>query len=115
TIQVAGAIGIEKPTEPAFDLALTARGARVLNNQLGTAVADADLTVEGPFEAVRIAGTAHIREGAFYIPESNPELIDLSDPGLENALARIEEEGTEVPEPNPLLANLGVNVTVQIA
>jgi translocation and assembly module TamB len=114
-IRVAGAIGIAEPTRPSFDLTLDARDARVLDNDLGRLRADAHVAVEGPFEAVRVTGAIAVNEGTIYIPESEPNLLDLEDPELARMLSRVDSVGGLIPPANPLLANLQVDVGVRIA
>lgn len=114
-IHLAGSLDIATPTAPAFDLTLTARNSQLLNNRMGRIQADADLTIAGPFDAVHVEGEVSVKEGVIYIPDANPDLIDLDDPALAAALADLREEGERIPEPNPLLDYLHLDVAVRIA
>ncbi len=83
TIALRGSLGIETLSEPSFNLRLIADNARVLDNELGRANADAEILMEGPFANVLVNGRARIREGIFYIPEkSRTQAIDASDPAV---------------------------------
>lgn len=113
-IRLAGTLDISTPAEPGFDLALTARDARVLNNEQGRIRADAELAVEGPFNAVRVTGDLRIREGDIFVPETDPRLIDLEDPA---PLALIDRAGLDpdgLLARNTLLETLRVDVALRI-
>lgn len=113
-IRITGALDISQPTEPGFDLALMADGARVLNNEQGKVRADADLTIRGPWDGVVVAGNIHLREGVIYAPE--PNATQRLDPDQPSIAGVIDTASVQVlPPPNPLLDNLRVDATVSIS
>ena len=114
-VRVAGALDITTPTEPAFDLALEARDALVLNNELGEVQVNADLAMQGPYEAVRITGNVNVREGTIYVPQSEGNVIDLTDPALARAVDSLNVDPDALPQGNPLVDNLRVNVDVRVS
>jgi autotransporter translocation and assembly factor TamB len=115
-IRLSGALDISTPTAPSFDLALVAENATVLDNEIGRNVeANADLKIQGPFDRVRVTGAVYIDQGTFYIPESNEQLVDLDDPALARAIDTLSVSPGVLPEENPLLRNLQVEVDVRIA
>jgi translocation and assembly module TamB len=114
TIRVAGGLDLATLTQPGFDLELSARDARVLDNEMGTVEADADLSLDGPWTAARVTGGLRVRRGVVYAPETGaPERIDIDAPSVtalgDTAALRV------LPAQNPLLANLRVDVDVSIA
>jgi translocation and assembly module TamB len=114
-IRAAGSIDITTPTEPGFDLTFEARGAEVLDNDQGRLVIDSNLAIEGPFDAVSVAGDINVLEGVIYIPEPEKQVVDLDDPSV---IALIDTTGLDplvLPRPNPLLDNLQVDVDVVIS
>ncbi|HEX6059019.1 MAG TPA: translocation/assembly module TamB domain-containing protein, partial [Gemmatimonadaceae bacterium] len=116
-IRVAGEIDVESFAEPGFDLALTARDARVLDNERGVIVASADLTLEGAFAAPVLDGTATIEEGVLYIPKSDDkDVISTRDPDLFNVADTALLSNQELlPAANPFLENLVADVRVNVS
>jgi translocation and assembly module TamB len=102
-------------TQPGFDLTLEARGAKVLDNEQGRVVIDSDLSIEGPFDSVQVAGEIDVLEGVIYIPEPEKQVIDLEDPSVIAVIDTTRLDPVVLPRPNPLLANLRVGVDVQIS
>jgi translocation and assembly module TamB len=114
-IRLSGVLDISTPAEPGFALVLAARDARVLDNEMGRLRADADLAIDGPFDAVRVTGDVHLREGVIRPPATDPRVIDLDDPRISALIASsgIAPEG--LGEGNALVDNLRVEVGVRIA
>jgi translocation and assembly module TamB len=112
-IRIAGGLDLSTLTQPGFDLRLTADDARVLNNEIGRLRADAELTMTGPWTAARIEGSFRLASGVIYAPEAaDLQRIDIDRPSV-TALG--DTAALRIITPNPLLANLRVNVDVQIA
>ena len=109
-VRVAGALDITTPSEPGFDLALMARDALVLDNELGQIVVNANLEMQGPFEAVGITGNVNVLKGTIYAPQAESEPIDLADAEL--ALDSLNVDPEALPQGNPLVDNLRVDVDV---
>lgn len=115
-IRVAGGLGIGTYAEPSFDLALHTQNALVLNNDQGRLRADADLTLRGPFDSVRVEGSARIRGGVVYVEESpSRDVVSARDPALfsivDTSVVTVDEI---VPEESPLLRNLQMNVALTV-
>ncbi|MDQ3557430.1 MAG: translocation/assembly module TamB [Gemmatimonadota bacterium] len=108
-------LDISTPAEPGFALVLAARDARLLDNEMGRLRADADLAVDGPFDAVRVTGDIHLRGGVIRPPETDPRVIDLDDPQVAALVASsgIAPEGWG--DGSALLDNLRVEIGVRIA
>ncbi|HEV2130013.1 MAG TPA: translocation/assembly module TamB domain-containing protein, partial [Longimicrobiaceae bacterium] len=112
-IRLTGAVEIDPLTEPSLALELKADDALVLDNEWGRVWADAALEIEGPFEAVHITGDIEIDRGVVYMPQTT-QVMDLSDPAYARALDSLNVAPEVLPEPNPLLDNLRVDVNVAI-
>jgi len=115
-IRVHGGLGLKTLTTPSFDLALDARDARVLDNDMGNLVANANLVMKGPFDDVLVTGDARAVRGVIYIPESNGKtLVGAGDPALFSVLdTAIASQRALFPVQSPLLANLRMAVGVQV-
>jgi translocation and assembly module TamB len=115
-IRLHGGVGIKSLSAPSFDLALTARDARVIDNDMGNMLADANLTMKGPFNDVLVAGTARAVRGVIYIPESNGKtLVGAGDPALFSVLdTAIASQRALFPQQSPLLGGLEMAVGVQV-
>jgi translocation and assembly module TamB len=115
-IGLRGGIGIAKIAEPSFDLRLTADNARILDNETGRVDANADIRIEGPFNAVVVNGTARIREGVLYIPEtSTATAITASDPAVFAVVDTTNEAQTDlVPERSALMDNLRMDLRLSV-
>jgi translocation and assembly module TamB len=101
---------------PVFDLRLSARAARLLDNERGRVTTDAEITAAGPIDRVDVAGTVGVQSGVLYIPEPEKQLVPLDDPAV--ALVADTADATTrelLPARNPLLDNLRVNVNVTVA
>lgn len=113
-IRLAGELDITTPAEPGFDLAIVARNAEMLDNDQAYARLDADLAITGPFDGVEVTGDIDVREGVIYIPDSK-DVIELDDPALIALLGTAGIEPGVLPEPNPLLDNLRVDMGIRIS
>ncbi len=114
-IRVDGAMGLETLTQPSFDLAITANNGIVLNSSRGRLRADLDLTAEGPYDAVLIAGDVRIRSGVIQAPETGKRRVtDLDDPAVIQGLRQAGTDPALLPEPDPLLANLRLDLAVRV-
>jgi translocation and assembly module TamB len=114
-IRATGALDITMLTQPGFDLNLEARGAKVLDNEQGRLVIDSDLSIEGPFDSVQVAGEIDVLEGVIYIPEPEKQVIDLENPSVIAVIDTTRLDPVVLPRPNPLLANLQVDVDVRVS
>ena len=113
-----GGVGIKNLAQPSFDLKLDARNARVLDNDQGTVRADATLEVKGPFNRTNITGRVGVLNGVIVVPESdNKRVISTRDPALFQVVdtARADESNAELVQQSPLMANLRMDVTLDVA
>jgi translocation and assembly module TamB len=115
-VRLSGGIGVASLTEPSFDLAFTADNARVLDNDSGDAMIDADITMKGPFDNVYVSGQATVLNAVFYVPESDDKtVIGRGDPALFAVVdTSVVESRTLFPGQSPLLANLRMDVNVTV-
>ena len=109
-------MGPDKLSEPTFNLALTSRGAELLNNQWGKVQVDADLALKGPFRNATLTGTTTILQGVFYAPEpTGRHMIGAGDPALFNVLdTAVTADQNLFPTQSPLMANLRMEVAVGV-
>ena len=116
-IRVRGGIGVDELTRPSFDLRLVATNARVLDNDQGRINADANIGIEGPFDAVYVTGTANIRNGVIYIPKSDgKDVINADDPAVFAVVDTSVVADREVlPGQSALMDNLRVDVTLNVS
>ena len=116
TIRISGGIGIKNLAAPSFALKLTARNARVIDNDMGSLYTDADIAVAGPYNNVAVTGVAHVLRGVLYIPESNGKtLVGAGDPSLYSVLDTNNVSMRELfPGQSPLLANLSMDVALMV-
>jgi len=116
TVRLSGGIGIKNLAEPSFALRMTARNARVMDNDTGNLFVNANIGVNGPFNNVDVTGFAHLLRGVVYIPESDGKtLVGAGDPRLYAVLDTNNASMRELfPKQSPLLANLQVDVAVMV-
>ena len=116
-IRIRGGIGVAELTRPSFDLRLVATNARVLDNDQGRINADANIGIEGPFDAVYVTGTANIRNGVIYIPKSDgKDVINADDPAIFAVLDTSVVADREIlPGQSDLMDNLRVDVTLNVS
>lgn len=115
-IRIAGGVGIADIAAPSFDLTLNANKAKVLSNEQGRVIADAQIAVKGPFSAVTVSGNARVREGVLYIPKADTrEQINTND-GAVYAVAdtSIAAVANVLPSQSPLVDNLRMDLTLSI-
>ncbi len=111
-IRVAGGLGLPSLTEPVFDLRLEARDARVLQNELGTIDADADLEMTGPLEGASITGRVEILGGVIQAPElGEARRVEIDAPAV---AALGDTAAVDVVADNALLSTLRANVVLAI-
>ncbi|MBC7790812.1 MAG: translocation/assembly module TamB domain-containing protein, partial [Anaerolineae bacterium] len=116
-VQMAGTLDLAKLSEPGFDLDIIVNDARILENDLGTIDANADLTVSGPFDAVYINGSAEIIHGVIYIPK--PDSKTAVKPGDPAVFAVVDTSVLAnralLPAQSPLLENLRIDMDLHIS
>jgi len=115
-LRVSGGIALGNWREPAFDLRMVARDAKLLDNDYGEVFADATVALTGPVRDAHLTGQVTVERGVIYIPESRDiENINAGDPAvfavLDTALAAEREL---LPAENPLFDNLGVDLDVRV-
>jgi len=118
-IRVTGDLDLTELAEPAFDLAIEARDAQVINTGDARLRVDADLTVSGPFDGVVVAGEVRTRSGVIRIPETREFAevgpLDLEDPATFERVDQILVEARNaLIEPSPLVEELRVEVALHI-
>jgi translocation and assembly module TamB len=118
-IRVTGQIDVATLAEPRFDLLVTAREARVLNNDDGRLDIDADLAVLGPFDSVSVVGAARTRKGVVYIPQLSElgvtDVVALDDPGtFERVDTLLAARRDLLLSSHPFIQNLNVDLWVAI-
>lgn len=115
-LRLSGGIGLKSLAEPSFNLRLTARDARVIDNETGNLYVNATIGVNGPFNNVDVTGFAHLLRGVVYIPESNGKtLVGAGDPALYAVFDTNNVNMRDLfPAESPLLANLRMDVAVMV-
>ncbi|MFI5239890.1 MAG: translocation/assembly module TamB domain-containing protein, partial [Gemmatimonadales bacterium] len=115
-LRLSGGIGIKNLTQPAFALRLTARDARVIDNNSGNLYVNATIGVNGPYDNVDVTGFTHLLRGVVYIPESSGKtLIGAGDPALYAVLDTNNVTMRDLfPVESPLLTNLRMDVALMV-
>ncbi|MBW3627931.1 MAG: translocation/assembly module TamB domain-containing protein, partial [Gemmatimonadetes bacterium] len=112
-LRVTGGLDLTTPTQPGFDLRFTSEDARVLDNEMGRLRAFADVTMRGPYDAAVVEGNVRLSSGVIYAPE--PEDLQRIEIDRASVTALADTAALRVVTGNPLLANMRVNVDVQIS
>jgi translocation and assembly module TamB len=118
TVVLGGALGVKELTRPSFALRITGRNALVLDTEQGRLLADANLTVKGPYDHVVIGGNFNILNGVIYMPPAGQaSVIALDDPVVFNVVRDSAEavESGLLPTESPLMENLEVDVALDVA
>ena len=118
TVVLGGALGVKELTRPSFALRIMGHDALVLDTEQGRLFADADVTVNGPYDHVVIGGNFDILNGVIYIPPSGQaSVIALDDPVVFNVVSDSTEavESGLLPAESPLMKNLEVNVALNVS
>jgi translocation and assembly module TamB len=115
-LRLSGGIGIKNIAKPSFALRLTARDARVIDNESGNLYVNANIGVNGSHDSVTVTGFAHVLRGVVYIPESNGKtLLGAGDPALYAVLDTTDTSVRELfPSKSPLLNNLQMDVAMMV-
>lgn len=115
-VRLSGTLGIGDWREPAFNLALTASDALILNDKRGKLYASAGLRISGPFANVYVSGQVTVNHGVFYIPESSgKKLVSSGDPALFAVMdTSLTSELSIFPAQSPLFQNLRVDVDLVV-
>jgi translocation and assembly module TamB len=115
-VRIAGTVAVGNFREPAFDLALTANDAQLLNNDRGEIHADAGLRVSGPLGQLYVSGQVTVLHGVYYIATATGKrLVGAGDPALFAVLDTAIASQREIfPAQSPLFKNLRVDVDLAV-
>ncbi len=116
-IRIRGGIDIRKPATPGFDLYVTARDAKLLDNERGRIVVNAGLAAKGPFDGVYVSGAVTDVHGLIRLPEpTGKNLVNANDPAVFSVVdTALGANRDLLPTQSPLLENLRVDVDVNVA
>jgi translocation and assembly module TamB len=115
-VRLSGTVAVGNWNEPAFDLALKASDAELLNNATGDIHADATLNVSGPITSPYVHGTVNVLHGVLYIPESRgKKVIGAGDPSLFSVVdTSIKIQRELFPAESPMFKNLRMDVDFSV-
>ena len=115
-IVLTGGLGIGSLRTPSFDLKLFANNAVVLLNKDGYLKSNIDIAIKGPFTDTHVGGNVRLLDGFLYVPKSDgKKIIGSQDPALFNVLDTTVMADREIfPSQSPLLANLRMDVNLQV-
>jgi translocation and assembly module TamB len=115
-IAVTGGLGIGSLRAPSFDLKVFANRADVLLNRHGYLKSNMDLAIKGPFSDTHVGGSVRLLDGFLYVPKSDgKKVISAQDPALFSVLDTAVLADRELfPSQSPLLANLRMDVNLQV-
>jgi translocation and assembly module TamB len=116
TIAVTGGLAVGDWRDPAFNVAVVAHNAEVLNNDHGRANADASLKFTGPLNRPYLSGTVQVTSGIIeFNNPSNKHVIGAGDPDLFNvADTSLIADKELFPAQSPILQNMRVDVALGI-
>jgi len=118
-IRASGEIVQSSLGNPIFDLSVTAVDARVIDTDDVRFDLDAEIEVDGSWEALRVVGEVRTRRGVLQIPEvaelGGGRVVNLDDPGT---FARIDTvlavQRDRLLARAPILRNLELDLTVEV-
>ncbi|MES2176233.1 MAG: translocation/assembly module TamB domain-containing protein [Gemmatimonadota bacterium] len=115
-VHISGTVAVGDWREPAFDLALNAQDAQLLNNESGDIHADAELHLTGSVVAPHATGTVTVLHGVLYIPESRgKKVIGAGDPSLFSVVdTAIKMNRDLFPARSPMFKNLRMEVDFSV-
>ena len=115
-IAVTGGLGIGSLRAPSFDLNVLANRAVLLQNRQGYLKANVNLEIDGPFSDTHVGGSVRLLDGFVYVPKSDgKKIISAQDPALFSVLDTAVLADRELfPSQSPLLANLRMDVNLQV-
>jgi translocation and assembly module TamB len=113
---VTGGLGIGSLRAPSFDLNVLANRAVLLQNRQGYLKANVNLEIDGPFSDTHVGGSVRLLDGFVYVPKSDgKKIISAQDPALFSVLDTAVLADRELfPSQSPLLANLRMDVNLQV-
>lgn len=119
-LRVEGEVGIPGLADPEMDLRLQARNARIMDTRDLSLQVDADLEAAGPFDGLRVTGSARARRGVIRIPETEelaePGPLALEDPatfaGIDDL--RLLALRDALIQPSPFLEHLELALDVHV-
>ncbi|HEU4995636.1 MAG TPA: translocation/assembly module TamB domain-containing protein [Gemmatimonadaceae bacterium] len=116
-VRLAGRMFLQNWREPELDLHLTGNNTEVLDNKWGKLDADVGLSATGPWRNVYIAGLVGVREGVFYLPESNQKtVVNTGDPTIFQVADSSVLSDTELfPASSPLLEHIRLDVDLTVS
>ncbi len=115
-VRLSGTVAVGNWSAPAFDLALNASDAELLNNESGAIHADATLNVSGPITSPYVHGSMTVLHGVLYIPESRgKKVIGAGDPSLFSVVdTSIKMQRELFPAESPAFRNLRMDVDFNV-
>jgi translocation and assembly module TamB len=111
-----GGLGIGSFRAPSFDLDFRANSAILLLNRKGYLKSNMNIAVDGPFNDTHVTGDVRLLDGVLYVPKSDgKKVISAQDPALFSVLDTAVIANREIfPAQSPLLANLRMDVNLQV-
>jgi translocation and assembly module TamB len=111
-----GTVAVGDWRTPSFNLYMVADGAELLNNDKGRVRVNAGVAFTGPMDGAYLSGAMTVAQGVVYAPETaGQHLIGAGDPALFNVLdTAVVEDRNLFPAASPLLANLRVDLAVNV-
>ncbi|MDX1567682.1 MAG: translocation/assembly module TamB domain-containing protein, partial [Longimicrobiales bacterium] len=117
-VRIDGTVALDPPSNPEFDLAISASGFQAINRRDLQARVGGDLSLAGTYQQPVITGTARVDEGILRIEEfaRGSEVIDLSDPRFFDVVdtSFVAAQPDIQVSPNPFLQNLRVEVELGV-
>lgn len=117
SLRLAGVLDRSNSAVPVANITLAATDARVLDTRdRGRLDVDANLTVAGPVAAPYIYGTTTVRDGVYYLAESNgKDIVDLTQPVVYHVVDSTQPAIHELlPTSGSLFSRLLMDVNVSV-
>ncbi|MGQ0643421.1 MAG: translocation/assembly module TamB domain-containing protein [Gemmatimonadaceae bacterium] len=115
TIRGSGTILLAELDHPVLNLRLEASRARILRDDRGSLVADANVRVSGPIDTMTVSGNVLVRHGVIYIPDpASMDLINTEDPAIFAIVDTATARTLNVAVPSAFMRNLRLNVDLGV-
>jgi translocation and assembly module TamB len=115
TLRGSGYIVLAELDRPVMNLTLEAERARVLADERGSLIADANLRLRGPLDTMTVTGNVLVRSGVLHIPDpERMDIIDTEDPAIFALVDTATAQQLDVAPPSKVMQNLTMDIDLDV-